>query len=109
MAKNICGKTRNIRKGEQPYITWTDPRSGWKYKLLKTYVTNDHQPYARWFVDVEGFGHDIGDEYAANLIPGLFKVVAAKIRNPETELTWDRGVWPTISDLAQWLVPTLKK
>ena len=49
MAKNPFGKT-NIK---WPYAVYEDPRTGWRWEILKTYKTRareERDPYARWFV-----------------------------------------------------------
>jgi hypothetical protein len=49
MAKNPFGKT-NI---ESPYAVYEDPRSGWRWEVLKTYKTRaseEKDRHARWYV-----------------------------------------------------------
>ena len=49
MSKNPFGKT-NI---ESPYAVYEDPRSGWRWEVLKTYKTRSSEEkgrHARWFV-----------------------------------------------------------
>jgi hypothetical protein len=89
--KNIAGKTR---KTDNPYASWTDPRSGWKYKLLKSQQGDNSLPYARWFVDVEGYGHDLGDEYVSKLAKGLVT---------SDDLVFDESVWATKTDFMFWV------
>jgi hypothetical protein len=87
--KNVAGKTR---PASNPYAEWTDLRSGWEYKLLKSWQGDNSKPYARWFVDVKGFGHDMGDEYVSNINP----------TSRGTGLTFDTTVWPTYDDFFRW-------
>ena len=50
MPRTSFGKTR---KAENPYAVYTDPRTGWTWKVLKTYKHSDAErkdPYARWFL-----------------------------------------------------------
>lgn len=50
MAKNLCGKTRNTKKGEKPYEIW---KAGtWTWNVLKKYQADDSAPYARAFCNV---------------------------------------------------------
>lgn len=87
--KNVAAKTR---KSYLPYAEWTDLRSGWKYKLLKSYQGDNSKQFARWLVDVQGFGHDLGDAYVADLKPTLFG----------TGLVFDTSVWPTYESFFNW-------
>lgn len=100
--KNICGKTRQVNKGQTPYITWTDPHSGWKYRLLKSYQTNHREAWARWFVACNSpathGSWEMGDQYADSLYPGLMTALAF----PDN-IEWDHGVWPDHSDLVKWV------
>jgi hypothetical protein len=88
--KNIAGKTR---KSNNPYASWTDLRTGWKYKLLKSWQGDNGAIYARWFVDVEGYGHDLGDEYVSNMKKAL--VVAE-------DLEFDKTIWPNCDSFLEW-------
>ena len=67
MAKNPYGKTR---KESEPYATYSDKRTGWTWKILKTYQTPDNgakNPYATAFCSVSSpytyGGSDLGDTY----------------------------------------------
>jgi hypothetical protein len=69
MAKNLCGKTRDIN---DPYEVWV--RGDWEWRVLKKYKSPESEakdPYARWFVAAKSpmtYGsYDLGDEYAANV------------------------------------------
>lgn len=88
--KNLAGKSR---KSENAYAAWTDPRSGWKYKLLKSWQADNSKEYARWHVEVYGFGHDMGDEYVANLLKGV---------NFSQDLTFDKSIWPERTVFLAW-------
>jgi len=92
--KNVAGKTR---KSDNPYASWTDSRSGWKYKLLKSWQGDNGALYARWFVDVEGFGHDLGDEYVRNMRMGLFNA---------SDLVCDSTLWATDTEFLFWVKGT---
>lgn len=92
-AVNVAGKAR---KNNNPYATWVDPYSGWVYRLLRSSQADNAKPYARWFVEVEGFGHDMGDEYVSNMAPG---VLAAG-----DDLTFDKTVWASREDFEKWVV-----
>ena len=53
MAKNLCGKTRNVAKGEKPYEVWTN--GSWTWNVLKKYQSDEaaaKNPYARAFCSV---------------------------------------------------------
>lgn len=93
--KNPAAKTR---KPDQPYATWTDLRSGWKYKLLKSWQGDNSKEYARWFVDVHGFGHDMGDEYVANLRGGIYSN-----GQQTTDLWFDETVWESEGSFLAWV------
>lgn len=89
--KNPASKTRPVT---QPYASWTDARSGWKYKLLKSWQGDNSKPYARWFVDVEGFGHDRGDTYVAEMYPGLMAA---------DEIVFDTSLWEDRFVFLRWV------
>ena len=89
MAKNPALKTR---KSDNPYASWTDLRSGWRYKLLKSWQGDNAKLYSRWFVEVHGFGHDLGDEYVDNLLAGL----------GSSDLTFDSSIWLDKRSFLQW-------
>lgn len=91
MNKNPAGKTRTVDK---PYATWTHPKVGWGYALLKSYQADNSKPQARWFVDVQGFGHDMGDEYVKNVIGGLLLA---------SDLDFDKEVWKTRDEFIAWV------
>jgi len=61
---NPMGKSR---KPGDAYITTIDPRSGWKYEILKTYQVDGSKPYARAFCNVHGFETEMGDTYIADI------------------------------------------
>lgn len=83
--KNPAGKTRKL---DNPYAEWTDPETGWRYKLLKSWQADNSKTHARWFMDVKGFGHDMGDEYCYNLRSSLNRAIIAGT------LTVDENIWP---------------
>jgi hypothetical protein len=87
--KNIASKSR---KSDNPYAQWTDVRTGWEYKLLKSWQGDNSKPFSRWFVEVRGWGHDMGDEYVENLLQGM----------PSAGLKFDTSIWPTLKDFVEW-------
>lgn len=89
--KNPAGK---MRKQNQPYATWTDLRTGWKYKLLKSWQANNAKPYGRWFVSVTTpyVTEEMGDSYVAQLLPGM----------PSAGTTFDNAIWPDLASFIQW-------
>lgn len=91
--KNVASRTR---KSDNPYASWTDPRSGWQYKLLKSWQSDNSKEYARWFVDVHGYGHDLGDEYVYHLVPAVFRA---------SDLVFDTTVWATRQEFLKWVRP----
>lgn len=88
--KNIAGK---LRKVDNPYATWTDQRTGWKYRLLKSWQTDNSKEYARWFVEVHGFGHDIGDVYVKEVRNGIYIA---------DDLWFDETVWSSQREFIAW-------
>jgi hypothetical protein len=93
--KNVASKTR---KSDNPYATWTDPKTGWKYRLLKSWQADNSKEYSRWFVLVEGWGTDMGDEYCSNMRPGLNRAMSSGNEN----FDFDRTVWSTGGEFAAW-------
>lgn len=91
--KNPAGKSRNQ---SNPYAQWTDLRTGWEYKLLKSWQGDNSKPYGRWFVAVKSpytFGSfEMGDEYVNNLVMGI----------PSAGLTFDQSIWPNLASFIQW-------
>ena len=70
MPKNKFGKSR---KPSNPYAVYADPRTGWTWKVLKTYkhVSSEAKdPYARWFLATTSpwVTDELGDGYAAEVI-----------------------------------------
>jgi len=72
MPRTSFGKTR---KADNPYATYTDPRTGWIWKVLKTYKHSEAErkdPYARWFLATSSpltdYRDEIGDGYAKEVI-----------------------------------------
>ena len=75
MAKNLCGKTRDVSK---PYEIWEDARCGWTWKVLKKWQSPEKEmdnPYARWFCAVSSpitreqmsSGYEMGDVYVREI------------------------------------------
>jgi hypothetical protein len=95
MPTNFARKTR---PATNPYATWTNPATGWTYKLLKSWQGDNATIYARWLMDVNGYGHDIGDTYVSEMLFGL---------NHATDLTFDASLWPDRYHFLRWAgVPT---
>jgi hypothetical protein len=91
MKKNIAGKSRKVNN---PYASWTDPRTGWKYKLLKSWQADNGSIFARWFVDVHGYGHDLGDSYVQELRRGVLMA---------EDLVIDLTVWESEEKFLEWV------
>ena len=79
MAKNKCGKTRDLDK---PYETWTSFDGTWIWRVLKKYQTpenEDKNPFARWFVAVKSphtYGKwEMGDTYVSEIKDAGYCVV----------------------------------
>jgi hypothetical protein len=69
MPRTTFGKTR---KANQPYAVYADPRTGWTWKVLKTYKHSDAErkdPYARWYMATSSpwVTDELGDGYAAEV------------------------------------------
>ncbi len=72
MPRTSFGKTR---KAENPYATYTDPRTGWIWKVLKTYQHPDAErknERARWYLATSSpltdYRDEIGDGYAKEVL-----------------------------------------
>ena len=70
MPRTSFGKAR---KASNPYATYTDPRTGWIWKVLKTYKHSSVEakdPYARWFLATSSpwVDDELGDGYAREVI-----------------------------------------
>jgi hypothetical protein len=70
MPKNKFGKSR---KPSNPYAVYADPRTGWTWKVLKTYkhVSSEAKdPYARWYMATTSpwVTDELGDGYATEVI-----------------------------------------
>jgi hypothetical protein len=87
---NPANKERNNRN---PYAKWTDPRTGWKYGLCKSWQARNRQPLARWFMWVEGYEKEYGDTYVSDLIEGL---------EIASDITFDTSVWPDKAAFIRW-------
>lgn len=93
--KNPAGKSR---KPDNPYASWIDPQTGWKYKLLKSWQGDNSKEYARWFVWVDGYGVDMGDEYCFNIRPGLNR----DSQTPVPTLLFDGTIWESAGAFYAW-------
>lgn len=74
--KNPFGKAR---KPGDAYVVVIEPRSGWKYEVLKLYKpveASKKDPYARAFCNVHGFEVEMGDVYLAE-IGGVYPALEA--------------------------------
>lgn len=47
-------------------------------------------------VDVQGWGHDLGDEYVSNLLCSVFHA---------DDLVFDESVWATRQEFLKWVSP----
>ena len=70
MPKN---KFLKSRKPSNPYAVYADPRTGWKWKVLKTYKhvsSETKDPYARWYMATTSpwVTDELGDGYATEVI-----------------------------------------
>ncbi len=72
MPRTSFGKTR---KAENPYATYTDPRTGWIWKVLKTYQHPDAErknEHARWYLATSSpltdYRDEIGDGYVKEVL-----------------------------------------
>lgn len=91
-AINVAAK---MRHHTQPYASWTDTRTGWKYQLLKSWQAKNDKPYARWFCRVEGWGTDMGDVYVAEVRGGLPLPSRGRI-------TIDESIWDSTEAFVAW-------
>ena len=71
MAKNLCAKTRDV---DNPYLTLYAARTGWTWRLLKSWQGDPEKPYGRIFCQVDSpFTHglpDMGDTYVSDIVMG---------------------------------------
>jgi len=93
--KNIANKERRLSKGQLPYASWIDPATGWKYSILKSWQGDNSKEYSRWFMYVEGFSKEMGDEYCSNVRPGLNRA--------GMDVTFDETVWSTLGEFHAWV------
>jgi len=78
---NLFGKRRDL---DNPYAVYRDSRTGWEYKVLKTYQRSDKESdneWARWFCFVKSpacLGGEYGDVYVSvvRLLPRVYCTVA---------------------------------
>lgn len=92
--KNVAGKTRRL---EEPYAQWTDPLTGWEFKLLKSYQADNNKEHGRWFMGVKSeytFGSfELGDGYTREYKGGIMRAERAGTLKVD-ETIWevdDRG------------------
>lgn len=99
---NVASKERRIDKGQKPYATITDPYTGWKYHILKSWQADNSKVGARWFVRVEGDFDEMGDEPCSSVRPSLLR--ATQVRDCEAKgLVWfDETVWESIGNFCAW-------
>jgi hypothetical protein len=96
---NPASKVRNLRKGDKPYASWTDTRTGWKYKLLKSWQGNNGKVYSRWFVSVDGLFTDMGDTYVVEMWAGLAMSI---------DLEFDQKIWSSRDEFLKWAMGTVE-
>lgn len=78
MAKNLKGKSR---PKENPYEDLTDPRTGWRFRVLKHYKSTEAEladPYAYVDTFVDGFESEQGDTYIKDIY-GLRELLEAEV------------------------------
>lgn len=105
-AKNPAGKGR---KRTDAYAWWIDPRTKWKYYLCKSWQNDNSKEYARWFMFVEGYCSEYGDEYCCNVRPALRDAMAYAGMSSDGSYgglgtTWwfDDSVWSTAGEFSAW-------
>lgn len=81
------------RTHENPYATWTDPRTGWKYSLLKSWQAANKGAYARWMMNVVGYANDTGDVYVHEMLHGIVQA---------SDLQVDTTIWPDNQAFIAW-------
>lgn len=71
--KNPMGKTRPVDK---PYKVFV--RSGWEYRVLKSYKIDHDDQYDRWYCatrSIHNYGNlELGDAYVDNVLDGTREV-----------------------------------
>lgn len=93
--KNIAGKTR---KTDNPYAVWTDPYTGWEYKLLKSWQGDNSQVNSRWFMWVRGWGTDMGDTYCDEVRGSLNRT----LNQSPLLVVFDETVWDSLGAFVAW-------
>lgn len=91
MSKNLFGKTR---KAGNAYAVVIDPRTGWKYEILKLYKrleSSKKDPFARAFCLVHGIATEYGDTYLRD-IPGAY----AALEKAEKALAFEASPASTV-------------
>lgn len=95
---NPANKERRLDKGQTPYASWTCGKC--HYKLLKSWQSNQHKEYARWFIAVSSpytFGdYELGDEYVKEVWPSLQSFLGM------TNLVIDTTVWESEGSFLAW-------
>ncbi len=91
--KNVAGKSRKVGNA---YATVTDPESGWKWHILKSWQADNSKPYSRWFCYVEGDYSELGDVYCADVRGVLMRPDAEKY------VQFDESVFSTIGEFMAW-------
>lgn len=91
--EKLVNPANKERKKESPYAFWTDPRTRWKYSLIKSWQAHNEKYQARWFVWVEGYEKEYGDTFVADLLPGVLGA---------TDLVFDTAVWPNKEAFLAW-------
>lgn len=95
---NPAGKTRPLNK---PYASWTDPSTGWQYKILKSWQADNSKEYARWFMWVSGDFAEMGDEYVAGVRSTLR--YTELFSDYDAPVYFDETVWATKGEFAAWV------
>ena len=72
MPRTSFGKTR---EANNPYAVYTDPRTGWIWKVLRTYQHSDAErknAHARWYLATSSpltdYRDEIGDGYVKEVL-----------------------------------------
>ena len=78
MAKNLCGKRRDV---DNPYEVWIIPGTEWEFRVLKKYQNEENEAqnrWARWYLATKSpytYGSfELGDGYAADVKGSAVKV-----------------------------------
>ena len=98
--KNIAGKSRRMDKGQKPYATITDPHTGWKFHILKSWQADNSKQHSRWFVRVEGDYDEMGDEYCYTVRSALNR--ACQSGRVENLVSFDETVFNSLGEFCAW-------